>query len=71
MAMIERDIDLNEDVSRDIMSDSIRDLKDEGYRNLRNWWIYRDYMNGLEYVIHVMDHLKKKKHHHSHLGKSK
>ena len=33
--------------------------EDSSYRNLRDWYIYRDYMNGLEYVIHAFDHLKK------------
>jgi len=62
MAMLERDIDIGHDVSRDIMKDDVRDIQDQSYRNLRDWYIYRDYMNGLEYVIHAFDHLKK--HHH-------
>jgi len=62
MAMLERDIDIGTDVSRDIMKDDVRDIQDQSYRNLRDWYIYRDYMNGLEYVIHAFDHLKK--HHH-------
>ena len=62
MAMLERDIDIGSDVSRDIMKDDVRDIQDQSYRNLRDWYIYRDYMNGLEYVIHAFDHLKK--HHH-------
>lgn len=62
MAMLERDIDIGNDVSRDIMKDDVRDIQDQSYRNLRDWYIYRDYMNGLEYVIHAFDHLKK--HHH-------
>lgn len=62
MAMLERDIDMGSDVTRDIMKDDVRDIQDQSYRNLRDWYIYRDYMNGLEYVIHAFDHLKK--HHH-------
>ena len=37
----------------------VRNTEDSSYRNLRDWYIYRDYMNGLEYVIHAFDHLKK------------
>jgi hypothetical protein len=62
MAMLERDIDIGEDVDRSIMSKEVRNTEDSSYRSLRDWYIYRDYMNGLEYVIHAFDHLKK--HHH-------
>ena len=63
MAMLERDIDMETDVSRDIMKEDVRDIQDESYRNLRDWYIYRDYMNGLEYVIHAFDHLKNQNRH--------
>lgn len=28
-------------ITRSIMSDAIRDIEDESYRNLRDWYIYR------------------------------
>ena len=60
MAMLERGISAGEDVSRNIMSQEVRNTEDSSYRSLRDWYIYRDYMNGLEYVIHAFDHLKKR-----------
>ena len=65
MAMLERDIEFGEDISREIMKDDVRDIQDQSYRNLRDWYIYRDYMNGLEYIIHAFDFLKRN-HHHGH-----
>ena len=62
MAMLERDIPFGEDISREIMKDDVRDIQDTSYRNLRDWYIYRDYMNGLEYIIHAFDYLKKTHH---------
>jgi len=59
MAMLERDIEFGDDITRDIMKDDVRDIQDQSYRNLRDWYIYRDYMNGLEYIIHAFDYLKK------------
>jgi len=59
VAMLERGIEQEQDVSRDIMPDESKYMEDSSYRNQRDWYIYRDYMNGLEYVIHSFDHLKK------------
>jgi len=59
MAMLERGLEVGEDVDRSIMSKEVRNTEDSSYRNLRDWYIYRDYMNGLEYVIHAFAHLKK------------
>jgi len=61
IAMLERGLTLGEDVDRSIMSPEIRDVKDETYRNLRDWYIFRDYMNGLEYVVHAFKHLSKRR----------
>jgi hypothetical protein len=58
--MLEKGIVPEEDVSRQIMASDVRDIEDESYRNLRDWYIYRDYMNGLEYVVHAFNHLKRK-----------
>lgn len=60
VAMLEKGIVPEEDVSRQIMASDVRDIEDESYRNLRDWYIYRDYMNGLEYVVHAFNHLKRK-----------
>ena len=60
VAMLEKGIMQKEDVSREIMAPDVRDIEDESYRNLRDWYIYRDYMNGLEYVVHAFSHLKSK-----------
>jgi hypothetical protein len=58
--MLEKGIVPEEDVSRQIMAPDVRDIEDESYRNLRDWYIYRDYMNGLEYVVHAFSHLRRK-----------
>lgn len=55
--MIEKGINHGEDVSRKIMSQELRDLEDESYRNLRDWYIYRDYMNSLEYALEAFHHI--------------
>ncbi len=62
IAMMEKGISNEDDepITRGIMSDNIRDLDHDSYRNVRNWIIYRDYMNSLEYVVHSFDHLRKK-----------
>ncbi len=60
VALLEKGILHGDPASRKIMSQEIRDIEDDSYRNLRDWYIYRDYMNGLEYVIHTFDHLKRK-----------
>ena len=56
-----RGLKVGVNVDRSIISWEIRKdaAKEPAYRNLRDWYIYRDYMNGLEYVIHAFDHLKK------------
>lgn len=59
VAMLEKGISQEETVSRHIMSPEVRDIEDESYRNLRDWYIYRDYMNGLEYVIHAFNHIRR------------
>lgn len=58
MALAERAVNPRADVSRDVMTSEYRDMRDsETYRNLRDWLIFRDYMNGLEYIIQVLEHL--------------
>lgn len=55
--MLEKGIFFDEDVTRTVMSPEVRDIKDETYRNLRDWYIFRDYMKGLEYAVHTFKHL--------------
>lgn len=57
VALVERQLSPRPDVSRDIMNSDYRTISSEGLRNLRDWLIFRDYMNGLEYVVQVFDHL--------------
>ena len=46
------------EVPREIVPERVRNLQDESYRNLRDWNIYRDYMNGLEYVVDAFNYLR-------------
>jgi hypothetical protein len=58
IAMLEKGVEQNEDIGRDIMGENIRDVEFDSYRNNRDWSIYRDYMNGLEYALSVFNHMK-------------
>lgn len=53
--MIERGTVQHDDITRDIISEEYKNL-DNSHRNLRDWIIFRDYMNALEYVIQVFEH---------------
>ncbi|XP_065353161.1 uncharacterized protein LOC135948035 isoform X2 [Cloeon dipterum] len=57
-AMIERGVKQHADITRDIMSREFRNMSkgNSSVRNLRDWFIFRDYMNGLEYVIDVFEY---------------
>ncbi|XP_059471292.1 uncharacterized protein LOC132194179 isoform X2 [Neocloeon triangulifer] len=57
-AMIERGVKQHPDITRDIMSREFRNMNkgNSSVRNLRDWFIFRDYMNGLEYVIDVFEY---------------
>lgn len=56
MAIVERKVTPRPDVTRDIMNEDR--VLDETYRKLRDWAIFRDYMNCLEYVIEVFEYFK-------------
>ncbi|EZA52733.1 hypothetical protein X777_07114 [Ooceraea biroi] len=58
VALVERGITQRPDITRDIMVPSIRNMDSETYRDLRDWMIFRDYMNGLEYVVQVFEYLR-------------
>lgn len=53
MAMHERSVTPHPDVLREVMPDKLRQVADDGERNLRDWLIFRDYMIVLEYVKDV------------------
>ncbi|CAL7945651.1 unnamed protein product [Xylocopa violacea] len=58
VALVERQLSPRPDVTRDIMKPEYRTMaSSETFRNLRDWLIFRDYMNGLEYVVQVFEHL--------------
>lgn len=60
VALVERQLSSRPDVTRDIMSPEFRAISSsETFRNLRDWLIFRDYMNGLEYVVQVFEHLRR------------
>ena len=44
-------------IERDMMPEDVRDMKNEAFRNMRDWYIYRDYMNGLEYIVQAFTHM--------------
>ncbi|XP_044736230.1 uncharacterized protein LOC123298325 isoform X2 [Chrysoperla carnea] len=58
--MLERGVTPHPDVTREIMSDDLRKIASSTERNLRDWVIFRDYMNTLEYAVEVLNHLKSK-----------
>ncbi|KAL6262735.1 hypothetical protein P5V15_005525 [Pogonomyrmex californicus] len=59
VALDERSLTRRPDVTRDIMADEYRLMTSLTFRDLRSWLIYREYMNGLEYVIQVFKHLRR------------
>ncbi|CAG2063055.1 unnamed protein product [Timema podura] len=54
VAMVERNVTPKADVTREIMGEELRMMGNSSYRNLRDWLIFRDYMNGLEYVVQAL-----------------
>lgn len=58
MALYNRGVTMKDDIMRDSMSDEFRNMPDDTSRNLRDFLIYRDYMNALEYTKQVFEYLK-------------
>lgn len=58
-AMIEWNIIPNDNVERSIMSEQHRNMETASFRNLRDWLIFSNYMNGLQYVIEVFQYIEK------------
>lgn len=61
VALVERGVTPRPDVTRSAMLPEYRAMSSSvTYRNLRDWLIFRDYMNGLEYVVQIFEHLRKR-----------
>jgi len=57
VAMLERGIQAIKDPSRDDMPEDVRNLKYISYRAIRDWFVFRDYMNILEYIIQTSTYI--------------
>lgn len=60
VALIEKGIPMRADVGRHVMPNCLRSMTERTDLNLRDWLIFRDYMNGLEFVIQVFEYLLSK-----------
>lgn len=59
VAILERGIVMRPDVRRDVMTEAFRDMnRTTSSITLRDWLIFRDFMNALEYVIQVFNFLQ-------------
>jgi hypothetical protein len=58
--MLERGVEQNPDVTRNIMTEELRDIENDLQRNLRDWTIFRDLLNALEYTEDAMQHFASK-----------
>ena len=58
MAMLELNLESVEDISRDIINIEAINMQDKSYRDLRDWYVYRDYINHLENTIQILLTLK-------------
>ncbi|XP_033219441.1 uncharacterized protein LOC117174433 [Belonocnema kinseyi] len=58
VALIERAVPLRPDVPRSVMGPQFRNMTENTYRHLRDWLIFRDYMNGLEFIVQVFEHFR-------------
>lgn len=59
--IIEKNLTIKNQVGRDIMGETLRQANDDTTRNVRNWIIYREYLNMLEYIEQVFEHLQQNK----------
>uniref|UniRef100_A0A6V7LR45 Uncharacterized protein n=1 Tax=Bracon brevicornis TaxID=1563983 RepID=A0A6V7LR45_9HYME len=61
VAIIERGSSPRNNVSREVMSNEYRDQMSAQTTNrvIRDWLIFRDYMNGLEYIIQLLEHIRR------------
>jgi len=54
MAMVEKGVVPLTYVSRSIMSPEIRFIKDGTNRNMRDWFIFKDYMNSMDQTLKIL-----------------
>lgn len=47
-----------ENAKRDLMQDHLRHMTHQSERHFRDWLIFRDYMNLVEYIEQVMEHFE-------------
>lgn len=57
--MIERQIGPTRTVQRADMPDEYRKVNSQTGRDIRNFVIFKNYLRALEYLVQVMEHLKK------------
>ncbi|RZF43211.1 hypothetical protein LSTR_LSTR009015 [Laodelphax striatellus] len=50
-------IKMRDDIQRSIMPDEIRHLKSDTDRHIRDWLIFREYMNVMEFVLEIFTHI--------------
>ena len=55
IAMLELDLEFEDGPDRDIRAE---DIEDKSYRDLRDWFVFRDYINSLEYILQLLLRLK-------------
>jgi hypothetical protein len=58
--MLELGVMQYDNITRQIMGNEYRHMGNSSYRNVRDWIIFRDCMNGLEYVIQVFEYFQQK-----------
>jgi len=54
--MLVKNVVNDEDVQREVMPQTDRDSDDETTRNLRDWVIFRDYVNTLQYISQTFEY---------------
>jgi hypothetical protein len=59
-AMLERGVAQLDNITRQIVGPELRQVTNSSYLNVRDWVIFRDCMNGLEYVIELFEYFKEK-----------
>lgn len=56
----ESKLSLYQNANEETMPTEFRHMDDHTYRHVRDWLIFRDYMNVVEYLIQVMEYFKTK-----------
>jgi hypothetical protein len=61
--MLEKGVFPLDNVRRSIMNSETRFIENETYRNLRDWYIFRDYMTSLDHVVNMLKNSAKRRRH--------